>query len=70
MEKNKLTPGEVTFSALLTREELAEVLRVTGRTIAKLVASGQFPAPLKIGRQWRWLAKEVNDFLHRKGASA
>ncbi|NLF30853.1 MAG: helix-turn-helix domain-containing protein [Planctomycetes bacterium] len=39
---------------LLTKREAAHLARVSERTLDRLVASGKFPAPIRIGTQCRW----------------
>lgn len=39
---------------MLTREELAQLLHVTPRTIYNYEKSGDLPAPIKIGRRHLW----------------
>jgi excisionase family DNA binding protein len=51
----------------LTREELARALKVSGRTIARLVAQKKLPAPFKVGRGSRWRADDVVKFIEAQG---
>lgn len=48
---------------MLTKHELAELLRVHPRTIERLVLAGQLPRGWRVGRQVRWLRDEVISFL-------
>jgi prophage regulatory protein len=57
--------GEVRLSRLL---RLAEVLNLTalGRTATyALIARGDFPPPIKVGRTSRWVEQEVEDWICR-----
>lgn len=50
---------------LLTLQQAAQLLAVSKRTLERLIASGQFPAPMKIGRASRLAQDDVNGFLQR-----
>src|SRR5262245_52244886 len=41
-------------SVLLTRSDLQAVLKLSARTITRLVATGGIPAPIVVGRSFRW----------------
>lgn len=47
---------------LYTRQELAEYLRVTTRTVDKLVASGAIPV-IKVGAASRYRDKDIEKYL-------
>jgi len=51
--------------ALLTRDEAAQRLAVSKRTLEREIARGKFPRPLKIGRSSRWPASDVSQYLDR-----
>lgn len=53
----------VLFQPMLTRHELQGILKVSGRTIARLVACGDLPAPIKVGGSNRWRADDIAGFL-------
>ena len=63
MEKQTNLQPRLAFDALLTRTELAEVLRVSTRTIARLVEAHELPAPLRVGHRYRWRMQDVTTFL-------
>jgi excisionase family DNA binding protein len=48
---------------LLTLEQTAQRLSVCRRTLERLMASGHFPRPLKVGRASRVAVSDVEDFL-------
>lgn len=49
---------------LLTCDQVQEIVPLTTSTIYRLMRSGKFPAPIKIGgRNVRWLRSEVLDYL-------
>ena len=56
---NKHTP------ALLTLPEAASILAISKRTLERLIAGGQFPAPLKIGRASRVAMADLSAYLER-----
>lgn len=47
----------------LTLKEVAKLLRITQRTLERLIASGQFPRPLKIGKCSRIPKSDFDDYL-------
>lgn len=51
--------------ALLTRNEAAQRLAISNRTLEREIARGKFPRPLKIGRSSRWPASDVSQYLDR-----
>jgi excisionase family DNA binding protein len=59
MEKTTNVPMCPTMHALLTRSELAEILRVSGRTIVRLVATKELPTPIRVGQRYRWRMEDV-----------
>jgi excisionase family DNA binding protein len=54
-------------TAFLTTEEVLGYLRVTPRTIYRLIRSGELPA-VRIGRQWRFRRTDLDDWLDRQRA--
>ncbi|MBI4718083.1 MAG: helix-turn-helix domain-containing protein [Planctomycetes bacterium] len=50
---------------LLTCREVAARLKLSGRQVYKLAASGKLPRPLKVARSTRWRADEIDDFIGR-----
>jgi len=52
------------MSELMTVEELAAYLRVTKKTIYRLLRQGKIPA-IKVGRQWRFEKARIDEWLHR-----
>jgi predicted DNA-binding transcriptional regulator AlpA len=55
----------VPLEPLLTMSDLERLLRVDQRTVYRLVERGQFPRPLKVGGQNRWMPEEVASALER-----
>jgi excisionase family DNA binding protein len=53
--------------AFLTTEEVLGYLRVTPRTIYRLIRSGELPA-IRVGRQWRFRCTDLDDWLDRQRA--
>lgn len=54
--------------SLLRPEEVAELLGVGLRSLNRYVKQGEFPAPLKIGRQTRFTRTQVKHWIqHREG---
>lgn len=48
---------------LLTLNETAQRLAICKRTLERLIAAGEFPAPLKIGRSVRVAESDLQLFL-------
>lgn len=64
---NKGSPLNVIASPqehlLLTLKQAAQRLAISRRTLERLIASGQFPPPLKIGRSSRVAADDVQTYV-------
>ncbi len=54
-----------TRARLLTLEQAAQVLAISKRTLERLIVSGEFPRPLKIGRSSRVSSEDVDNYLQR-----
>ena len=70
MKKNlpaRLQGSETTqpapFAVVLTPGEVAARLTVSRRTLERLIAAGDFPAPLKIGRASRFHPRDIEVYL-------
>ncbi|WP_345783024.1 helix-turn-helix transcriptional regulator [Coraliomargarita parva] len=50
---------------LLRIEELIERLSISRRSIYRLIADGEFPRPIPIGRAARWCLSDVENYLER-----
>jgi len=46
---------------LLTIVEVSIIFGVCGRTVNRLVASGELPQPIKVGRTSRWLQEDIDE---------
>jgi excisionase family DNA binding protein len=53
------------LSTFLTTEEVLDCLRVTPRTIYRLIRSGELPA-VRVGRQWRFRRNDLDEWLSRQ----
>ena len=49
---------------LMTLQEVANYLRVTKKTIYRLLEAGKIPAT-KVGRQWRFDKLAIDEWLHK-----
>lgn len=57
--------------AVVTVREVAELLGVNPRTIWRLSARGEIPAPIRLGdRVVRWRLSDLREHLDRKAAGA
>jgi len=52
------------MTELMTLEEVGDYLRVTKKTIYRLLKRGGIPAS-KVGRQWRFDKASIDEWLHR-----
>ncbi len=49
--------------ALLTKRDVAKWLSISVRSLERLVASGGFPAGIKLGRMTRWRVETIEAYL-------
>lgn len=54
--------GHNASSQLLTTDEVLAYLKVTPRTIYRLIRAGEIPA-LRVGRQWRFRRSDLDAWL-------
>ena len=62
------TTSAAEFEAFLTTEEVLGYLKVTPRTIYRLIRSGDLPA-VRIGRQWRFRRTDLDAWIERQRAT-
>jgi excisionase family DNA binding protein len=63
---NKSADGDTGLDGhILTVEEVAHFLRVPKSTVYKLARLGQIPAS-KIGKHWRFLRKDLQDWMQHR----
>lgn len=48
---------------LIDVDEVARRLAVSAQTVRRLVAAGQFPAPIRVGRSVRWRLADVEAWI-------
>lgn len=53
------------MTELMTLQEVADYLRVTRKTVYRLLEVGKIPAA-KVGRQWRFDKPEIDEWLRRR----
>jgi prophage regulatory protein len=59
MQSNPITPRH-----LLSKRRVLEQIPISGATLARRVAAGAFPRPVRIGkRRVAWVQSEVSDWL-------
>ena len=56
------------LQAFLTTEDVLAYLKVTPRTIYRLIRTGELPA-VRIGRQWRFRRTDLDEWLDRQRAA-
>lgn len=59
------TPATIAFSV----RKVAELLSISVRTVWRLVAQGEIPAPRRFGRTVRWDREELLGWWKSKGQS-
>jgi excisionase family DNA binding protein len=57
------------LQSCLTTDEVLSYLKVTPRTIYRLIRTGELPA-LRVGRQWRFRRTDLDAWLERQRAFA
>ncbi len=57
------------MTELMTLQEVADCLRVTEKTIYRLLERGKIPAT-RVGRQWRFDRASINEWLHQSAVGA
>lgn len=57
------------MTELMTVQELANYLRVTKKTIYRLLERGSIPA-VKVGHNWRFEKAAIDEWLHRNSTAA
>ena len=48
---------------LLTRNEVLEILAVGDQTLRRMLRRGEFPQPVRVGRQLRWHPAQIREWL-------
>jgi predicted DNA-binding transcriptional regulator AlpA len=49
---------------MVTLPEFAKKLNVSTRTVHRLIAAGQFPAPARVGGALRWFPSDIVDYMN------
>ena len=58
--------GRLGLPSFLKTEEVLSYLKVTPRTIYRLIRTGELPA-VRVGRQWRFRRDDLDAWLDRQG---
>jgi excisionase family DNA binding protein len=64
-QKCKTSVKDENLPLMITREELAEQLQVTTKTVDNLWRQGILPRPSRIGRAIRFMRSEIMAFLEK-----
>lgn len=64
-----MTQADTTDGEILTVQEVAHFLRVPKSTVYKLARVGELPAS-KIGKHWRFLRRDIHDWMHSRSQAA
>ena len=51
------------MSKFLTKQEVADIIRVTPLTVMKMVKRGDLPKPLRLGNTLRWPVEAIQTAL-------
>lgn len=54
---------QIVVDTLLTAEDLAQMLKVSERTLWRLLSAGRIPNPVRIGGSTRWRLAEVQEWI-------
>ena len=65
----KDTRVTATLEPLLTRTDLQQLLRLSGRTIGRLIVSGGLPSPIRVGQSHRWRVSDIQQFITSQAAA-
>ena len=60
---SQATAGPVRQPAMLTVNDLAEMLNCSARTVYRLTDSGRIPRPVKLGGLVRWPRKKIEHWI-------
>jgi excisionase family DNA binding protein len=55
--------GRAAATKLLTRDDLCERLRLSKRTISRMLSAGKLPPPVQIGRCVRWRERDIERWI-------
>lgn len=55
--------NDVSAIAMLTMDDVASAMKVSKRTLARMLSAGKLIPPTRVGRQLRWLATDVAEWL-------
>lgn len=69
MTASIVTQANTTDGEILTVQEVARFLRVPKSTVYKLARVGELPAS-KIGKHWRFLRRDIHDWMHSRSQAA
>jgi PTS system nitrogen regulatory IIA component len=64
MPEESIANGEMT-DAVMTLQEVAAYLKVSEKTILRMIQAGELPA-LKVSNQWRFVRAVIDDWLTRR----
>lgn len=59
-----------TFDFLISRDDVCSQANMSSATLYRLIASGSFPKPVKVGAASRWSQQAVQTWIREKVAAA
>ncbi|WP_013630695.1 helix-turn-helix transcriptional regulator [Rubinisphaera brasiliensis] len=57
---------DVCSRSLVSTREFAEFLKISVRTLRRMISAGEVPKPTRVGRQLRWRSEDVNAWYAAK----
>ena len=63
IDANRLMNKELVPIKLMTKEQLADLLGVTVRTVYRKWQAGEIPQPVKIGKLVRWTSPSILEWI-------
>lgn len=50
---------------LLTRDDLCQRLKISKRTVSRLMSTGKLPAAVRLGHSVRWRSEDIDEWIGR-----
>lgn len=69
MNNDPAITNHCVLKRLMTMRQAATTLGICPRTLYRLIASGQLPAPVRLGRASRMVCAEVDEYVERLKAT-
>ena len=63
MSEFELKPKDQLTDTLITIDDVASILSISTRTVWRKIDTGKIPTPIRLDRQIRWKASEIQAFI-------